>query len=178
MQNEVSWYAVYTRPRCEKKVSDLLARKGIEHYCPLNRVVKQWSDRKKTVHEPLFTSYVFIRIKEEEQLAVKQTHGVINLVHWLGKPAVIREEEIDAIKRFLNDHDNVQLERTDVNVNDRVRILTGPFIDQQGKVLEITNKLVKVQLPSLGFVLVAQVARESVKVVPVATVKDRQAIGI
>ena len=112
MTNDAVWYAVYTKPRWEKKVADLLARKGVEHYCPLNRVVRQWADRKKTVEEPLFKSYVFIRSTVAELLKVKQTDGVVNLVYWLGKPAVIRDEEIDTIKRFLADHENVQLERT------------------------------------------------------------------
>lgn len=167
MTNDALWYAVYTKPRWEKKVADLLARKGVEHYCPLNRVVRQWADRKKTVLEPLFKSYVFIRITAAELLRVKQTDGVVNLVYWLGRPAVIRNEEIETIKRFLNENENVQLEKTEVNVNDRVCILSGPFLDHQGKVIEVTNKLVKVQLPSLGYALVAQVARENVKVVPI-----------
>jgi transcription antitermination factor NusG len=174
MNNEAVWYAVYTKPRWEKKVADLLARKGVEHYCPLNRVVRQWADRKKTVLEPLFKSYVFIRSTAADLLKVKQTDGVVNLVYWLGKPAVIKDEEIDTIKRFLLDHDNVQLEKTEVSVNDRVCIITGPFLDQQGKVVEVTNKLVKVQLPSLGFALVAQVARESVKVVPMESISNKK----
>jgi transcription antitermination factor NusG len=177
MNNEAVWYAVYTKPRWEKKVADLLARKGVEHYCPLNRVVRQWADRKKTVLEPLFKSYVFIRITAADLLKVKQTDGVVNLVYWLGKPAVIKDEEIDTIKRFLQDHDNVQLEKTEVSVNDRVCIITGPFLAQQGRVVEVTNKIVKVQLPSLGFALVAQVARESVKVVPMETYV-KQVMGV
>jgi transcription antitermination factor NusG len=169
MNTQSQWYAVYTKPRWEKKVAGLFEKRGIEHYCPLNKVVRQWSDRKKTVLEPLFKSYVFINITAEELTKVRMTDGVVNLVYWLGKPAVIRNEEIDTIKRFLNDHENVVLEKTEVSVNDRVCIMTGPFLDQQGRVIEITNKLVKVQLPSLGFAMVAQVARESVKVIPIET---------
>src|SRR5665213_2110975 len=101
------WYAVYTKPRCEKKVADLLVKKNIENYCPLNRVQKQWSDRKKIILEPLFTSYVFVNINSSERLSVQQTYGVLNFVFWLNKPAVIRNEEIDIIKRFLNEHTNV-----------------------------------------------------------------------
>jgi len=80
LQNISRWYAVYTRPRWEKKVAGSLTRKKIENYCPFNRVLHQWSDRKKIVLEPLFTSYLFVRISGEEQLAVRQTEGVINFV--------------------------------------------------------------------------------------------------
>ena len=55
MSTEKKWYAVYTRPKWEKKVAELLSRKRIENYCPLNKSIKQWSDRKKTIFEPLFT---------------------------------------------------------------------------------------------------------------------------
>src|SRR5690242_2529438 len=114
MNKELKWYAVHTRQRWEKKVASLLEKKGIEQYCPLNKVLRQWSDRKKTVLEPLFTSYVFIRVAEADHLKVKQTEGVLSLVHWLGKPAVIKEEEIEVIRQFLTEYPNVQLEKAAV----------------------------------------------------------------
>jgi transcription antitermination factor NusG len=66
----VKWYAIYTRPRWEKKVNGLLEAKGIESYCPLNRVRRKWSDRIKTIEEPLFKSYVFVKIAEETRLSI------------------------------------------------------------------------------------------------------------
>jgi Transcription antiterminator len=157
------WFAVYTRSQCEKKVAALLAKKGIDHYCPLNKVVRQWSDRKKTILEPLFKSYVFVRIHEREALDVLKTDGVINFVHWLQKPAVIRDEEIDAIKQFMLQNENVQLEKTEVRVNDQVKIIYGPFIDRYGKVVEVEEKTVKLILPALGYALVVKVPKERVR---------------
>src|SRR5215831_13309437 len=104
MNEEPKWYAIYTRQRWEKKVTRLLEEKGIECYCPLNKTVRQWSDRKKVVAEPLFTSYVFVKTIEKMHNEVKGLSGVINLVYWLNKPAVIRDEEIDIIKCFLNEY--------------------------------------------------------------------------
>ncbi len=115
MFTEKKWYAVYTKSRCEKKVANQLSQKGIEYYCPLNRVQKQWSDRKKIIFEPLFNSYVFVKISSEEQLAVRQTSGILNFVYWLSKPAVIRNDEIEIIKQFLNEHSFVKLEKVKVN---------------------------------------------------------------
>src|SRR5574338_738083 len=157
MSENKKWFALYTRPRWEKKVAEVLTHKKIECYCPINKVVRQWSDRKKIVHEPLFTSYVFVRVADLELTSMRQTHGVINIVYWLGKPAVIRDNEIDIIKRFLNEHINIQLEKTPVNVNDRVRILGGPLMEMEGQVLSIKNKTVKVLLPSLGYMMYAEV---------------------
>jgi transcription antitermination factor NusG len=165
---KATWYALYTKPRWEKKVADLLTKKKIVNYCPLNRVQKQWSDRKKIVLEPLFKSYVFVCIPETRQLDIRQTDGVINFVYWLGKPAVIRDNEIDVIKRFLHDYENVQLEKAEVNLNDTVRVTHGPLLFMEGNVVEVKHKTVKVLLPSLGFTLVAEVDKthiEKVKLV-------------
>ena len=95
------WLAVYTRPRWEKKVNRLLTEKGLESYCPLNKVRRKWSDRMKVVEEPLFKSYVFVKVDNNDRIAVRMTNGAINFVYWDGKPAVIKEKEITAIKRFL-----------------------------------------------------------------------------
>jgi transcription antitermination factor NusG len=160
---EAKWFAVYTRPRWEKKVAELLAKRKIEHYCPLNRVQRQWSDRKKLVYEPLFTSYVFVNLTDKEHAIVLQTPGIINFVYWLGKPAVIRNEEITTIKQFLNEYSHVRLEKTQVNLNDHVRIINGPLMMRKGNIIEVRNSTVKVMLPSLGHALVAEVRKENIE---------------
>lgn len=165
MSETLNWYAVYTKPRWEKKVAELFTRKQLENYCPLNRVHKQWSDRKKIVLEPLFTSYVFVKIPTAEQLLVRQTEGVLNFVYWLSKPAVIREEEIDLIKRFLNEHDNVKVENNLVTVNDKVRVMNGPLMMREGSVVEVKHKTVKLSLPTLGYTLVAEVDKSNIELV-------------
>ncbi|MGZ8549558.1 MAG: UpxY family transcription antiterminator [Chitinophagaceae bacterium] len=159
------WYAVYTRPRWEKKVSEILTKKGIENYCPLNRVVRQWSDRKKVVNEPLFTSYVFVRTNEREHVQLKQTSGVINMVYWLKKPAIIRDVEIEMIQRFLNEHTNVKLEKTTVNVYDMVKVISGPLMEQEGQVIGLKNKTVKIILPSMGYMMCAEVEMINVELI-------------
>jgi transcription termination/antitermination protein NusG len=157
MKADLQWYAVYTKPCWEKKVAALLSQQQIEHYCPLQKVLRQWSDRKKIILEPLFKSYVFVRVAEKEKLPVRQTDGVLNFVNYLGKPAIIRDEEIDRVKQFLCDYKNVRLESMALNVNDHVRVLSGPFMMMEGNVLEVKRKTVRVLLPSLGFALTAEV---------------------
>jgi transcription antitermination factor NusG len=160
------WYAVYTKPRWEKKVAQLLTKKGIQNYCPINKVLKQWHDRKKWVEEPLFTSYVFVYLTPSEQAEVRKTAGVLNFVYWLGKPAVIRNNEIEVIQNFLSHHKDVKLERTRIKIEDNVQIIYGPLLHQQGKVLEVHQKTVKVLLPALGYAMVAQVDKNHVDVLP------------
>jgi transcription antitermination factor NusG len=151
------WYAVYTKPRWEKKVAGLLLHRGIESYCPLNKVRRRWSDRMKTIEEPLFKSYLFVRVDDSTRTAVRMTDGVINFVYWNGKPALIKDREISTIKRFLDEHENVMLQKKDVGINERVKVIAGPMMEAEGKVLEVKNKTVKVAIDSLGYVLVATI---------------------
>ena len=161
------WLALYTRPRWEKKVADTLEKKKIEVYCPQNKVKRQWSDRKKSVVEPLFTSYVFVNVAERDLPNILQTDGVLNFVYWLNKPAVIKNEEIDTIKRFLTEYDHVSVEKTSVSMHDRVRIINGPLMMWEGNVVEIRTNTVKLTLPSLGQTLVAELRKDNVDVIRV-----------
>lgn len=153
------WYAIYTRPRWEKKVNSLLVEKGVESYCPLNKVRRKWSDRLKIVEEPLFKSYVFVKISDGEKTEVRMTDGVINFVYWDKKPAIIKEKEIQTIRRFLDEHENIHVYPKELKLNDRVRITAGTLMDQEGKVLDVRHKVVKVAIDSLGYILVAYIER-------------------
>ena len=153
------WLALYSRPRWEKKVTQLLTEKGLETYCPLNKIRRKWSDRVKVVEEPLFKSYVFVKVSDEDRTTVRMTTGVVNFVYWDGKPAVIKEKEINAIRRFLNEYENVEVQPMDLKVAQKVKITTGPLMDKVGKVISIHHKTVKVAIDSLGYVLVAHIAR-------------------
>lgn len=159
------WYALYTHAKWEKKVSSILTKKKIDNYCPLNKVQRQWSDRKKIIFEPLFTCYVFVRVCEKERISVLETNGVLHYVSWQGKPAIIRDLEIEAIKNFLLEHSNVQLEKLHVDVNDKVRITHGAFMEHEGIVTEILGKNVRVALPSLGYIMTAEISKSHVEII-------------
>jgi len=138
-------------------VNGLLLQKGIESYCPLNKVRRKWSDRIKTIEEPLFKSYVFVKIAEEDRSKVRMTNGVVNFVYWNGKPAIIREKEIQTIRRFLDEYENVEVMKMEFEPEDRVRVIAGPMMDQEGKIIEVKNKTVKLCIDSLGYMLIAYI---------------------
>ena len=162
------WYAVYTKPRWEKKVNQLLAERGIERYCPLNKVSRKWSDRIKVIEEPLFKSYVFVKVNDDDRTHVRMTPGIINFVYWQGKPAVIKEKEINLIKRFLDEYESVEVRPIDLELNQRVKIISGPLMDHEGKLMQLKNKIAKVAIDSLGYVLIASIERSKL-----ASVKGR-----
>lgn len=165
MQSKKNWYVIYTKPKWEKKTTDLLLSAEVEAYCPLHKVIRQWSDRKKTMHLPLFTSYVFICTEKERLSYIKNIDGVINFVHWLGKPAIVKDEEIQVIKEFLSTHNNVEIQQSNVKVRDKIQILYGPFSEREGEIVALRNQMVKVSLPSLGYVLIAEVKMANVKLI-------------
>ena len=70
---------------------------------------------------------------------------------------MIRDREIHAIKLFLCEYENVSVIKTELKPNDRVRVLSGPMMDKEGKILEIKNKLARVAIESLGYTLVADI---------------------
>jgi transcription antitermination factor NusG len=161
MENkEVSkWFAIYTKPRWEKKVYKLLLENNFEAYCPIHKVRKKWSDRYKIVETPLFTSYVFVHVDEIMMSKVRLINGVLNFVYWNGKPAVVKDYEIDNIKKFLGEYENVEFATIDFKPEDNVLIAGGAFMDMEGKVLKELGNFVEIEIKSLGFKLVAKVEK-------------------
>jgi transcription antitermination factor NusG len=157
-----NWYAVYTKPRWEKKVYGLLAENGFEAYCPLNRVRKKWSDRLKWVEEPLFKSYVFVKVAEEEAAGVRMVNGVVNFVYWLGKPAIIRNKEIEVIHKFLSEYDEVQVVPLELRTDSRITIVQGALMDKKATVVKVLNNKVRVVIESIGYSLVATIDKSNV----------------
>ena len=150
------WYAVYTRPRYEKKVADSFLKKNLESYCPLNRAGSQWMGA-RIIYTALFTSYVFVRMEQRDLTEVKKVDGVINLVYWMGKPVVIRDIEIEMIRRFLSVHKNIQLEKTAVKATEMVKLIEAPLMThKEGEVIAVDASTATLYLPSLGFTLTAQ----------------------
>jgi len=156
-----NWYALYTKPRWEKKVFKVLIDRHFEAYCPLNKVRRKWSDRMKWVEEPLFKSYVFVRVDDKELSDVRAVNGVVNFVYWLGKPAVIKHKEIEVIRRFLNEYEEVEAIPLELNTDEKVMIRKGPFMDKEGKVMRVFNKRVQVVIESIGYRLVAMIDRSN-----------------
>lgn len=157
-----AWYAVYTKPRWEKKVHQLFRQKGLDTYCPMSKVRKQWSDRIKLVEEPLFTSYVFVKITPEDQARVRMIEGVVNFVYWCGKPAIIREDEITVIRKFLKEHQSVELVSLELRAGGQAVVQQGLFMNERGVVVKVLKNKVELRLERLGCALVATIDRSNV----------------
>lgn len=146
----MNWYVLYTKSRYEKAVADKLALSGLEVYCPLLKRKKLWSDRWKWVEEPLFRSYCFVCLEEKDRDSVFTVPGVVHYVYHCGKPATIREKEMDLLKNWLMQYDHDSIEAGNLNVSDRIRIRSGALMDKEAEVLESKGNYALLLLEDLG----------------------------
>ncbi len=155
---EPRWYALYTRPRFEKKVVELLLEQQYEAWLPLHKVVRQWSDRKKKVEVPLFNGYVFIRIPKNGIYEAVQTDGVARVVRFQGEPAPIRDDQIELIRKILIGPDAFEVTETSFTRGDLVRVTDGPLKGHEGRWVNWRGKKrVTIELDHIHHVLLVEV---------------------
>ncbi len=135
----MEWYALYTRPRHEKKVYEQLLEKQIEAFLPMVERVRQWKDRKKRVMMPLFNSYVFVHIDLKDRFDALRTKGVVRMVSFGGVPAAIPDWQIEQLRRLIEYPDTLQLEEY-LREGDWVEVVDGPFRGIKGRLREMRNE--------------------------------------
>lgn len=152
---EKQWLVVRIRPQWERIVyKQLQTWYSMEGWCPFKKVKRQYTDRVKLVETPVFKNYVFVLVGNyKEQVQVLKLDGVVDYVRYLGKPAVIREEEMAALKEFIDNYNNIQV--ISVQVGKVITIKNGIFKGQEGIVKDVFRKKVILELPALGFLLEA-----------------------
>lgn len=142
--NEKFWHALYVRSRCEKKVLSQLEQMDIQAYLPLVTVVKQWSDRRKKVEEPLFKSYVFVHSSDKQYIPILNVYGVVKFVTFEKKAVVVPENQILAIKKFVRDYERGEeykmMNDEELKVGQTVRIINGPMKGLTGRLETIRNQ--------------------------------------
>ncbi len=143
--NKSNWYVLYTTPRSEKRVKEKLEWNGIECYLPLHRSPRVWSDRVKLVDVPLFNSYIFVKCKDAEILSLIRINGVVRVIFYDGKPAVIREAEVEAIRMFIEEAQGKVL-----STGDEVEILAGSMKKKSGKIVKINKKYLILRIEQLA----------------------------
>ena len=163
MGNNKMWYAVRTKPKCERKVADLLAKKKLQSYYPCYNQVQYWQVKRKVHTVPLFTSLVFVQASENDYPMIKQIDGVTGILYWINKPAIISDEEIASIRCFLEQHNNIKLEKIPVSPDHEKKSKTNYAQFQPHGVINIINEH-KICLPSLGYALISEAMVENIKV--------------
>ena len=161
------WHALYVRSRFERKVFDQLQDIGVESYLPLITQIKQWSDRRKKVEEPLFKSYLFVRNNEKEYLAILNLTGVVKFVTFERKAVVVPENQIIAIKRYIDDYEQDKEDKAmrneDLKIGQMVRITHGPMQGLIGRLESVKDKRLVVYIEAVGQYLPVSIPRTKVE---------------
>lgn len=160
------WFAIYVKSRNEKKVFKSLNDIGIESFLPLITKIKQWSDRKKKVEEPLFNSYLFVNIPLSDYYKVLNVNGVVRFICFEKKPVEVPENQIEAIKKYICDTDihDVDYESINFKEGELVRIKSGQMKDLTGRFVEIKGKhRIMIEIEVVGQYLPINIARTNVE---------------
>jgi len=154
IDNNYRWYPVYTRSRAEKKAYEELTRKKISTYLPLRKSVKQWSDRKKIIEEPLIKSYLFVYISAKEYAEVLMTNGISRFIYFSGEIASIPDQQLIDLKLLLATETDLELIEHDIKTGEKVIIKAGPFKGMLAELVSIHNKQrIILRLQNMGFAI-------------------------
>ncbi|RPF73876.1 MAG: hypothetical protein CBE49_003720 [Rickettsiales bacterium TMED289] len=146
----MSWYVLHTKPRCEKKVEEELLSLGIHAYCPTRSEFRYWSDRKKRIEVPLLPSMVLVNVDDKHINRVFESSLVIRYMFWLGKRAIVRQSEIDILKKYLNGNYNIiNSKLLDIKVGDSFSL--SSFNNEKGIINRISNNNIWIYLKSIGY---------------------------
>ncbi len=162
-----NWYAVYTKTNREKKIVTSLSEQNITCYLPLQKSLRIWSDRKKWIEEPLFKSYVFIKVSYKEFFDVLSVPGVICYVSFGGKAQPIPEKQIEDIKIFVEqDKTEVSITKESIAPGTKAEVLYGPLKGVQGEIIKFNGKFrILIRIPMMGYSLHANIAKDEIRVI-------------
>lgn len=167
-----SWYAVYTKSNFEKRIHSKLKATSIEAYLPLRKEVRQWSDRKKAVEEPLIKSYLFVKIAQKDYSRVLSIPGVVKFISFSDEPVVIPEYQIDIIKRLLADADDLEISSENFEPGDPIEIIGGKLMGLTGQLIEVRgSKKVVIRIDQLDRSLLINISSKYLRRKQLAGVK-------
>ena len=163
--SDYHWYAVYVKSRAEKKAQTELQFKEIETFLPLQRKLRQWSDRKKWVEMPLISGYLFVRISRKEYDSVLQSNYVVSYVRFEGTAAMIPDNQIDYLKLMLKqDNLDIEITRESFEIGQMIEVIAGPLIGLRGKLVRIKGKnKVAIELEQLGYSALVEIIAENIR---------------
>ena len=146
----MNWYVLHTKPRCEKKVEEQLLSIGINAYCPTRSEFKLWTDRKKKIYKPVLPSMVLVNIDDKDINRVFESPLVVRYMFWMGKRAVVRQSEVDILKKYLDgSYKLINSNSQSINVGDDLNLPS--FNNEKGIVSRISNNNIWIYLKSIGY---------------------------
>ena len=148
----MSWFAAKTKHGGEFKALKFFNSIGVNSYVPSYQTKRIWSDRVKKVTVPAINGYVFFELPKLNFDLININPFTKNIVKSNGVPAIIKENEIATMKRYLNG-ELLKAERNFYN-GQNIKICSGPFVFKKGTVNKVRDNKIVVNLESLNISLV------------------------
>ncbi|WP_308990383.1 UpxY family transcription antiterminator [Mariniflexile litorale] len=151
----MNWYVLYVKSKQEFKVQDYLNKLDLEleAFCPYRIELKQWSDRKKKIAVPLISSIVLIKTKEINRDKVFSVPGTIRYLFWLGKPAIVKEFEVEQLLSISHNENIISHEVEEIKLGKHIDLTRFGFSNRTGVIQRVSNNVFWVVLESLGYTL-------------------------
>lgn len=161
---EEKWYALYTRPRAEKQIYQRLLESGVETYLPLQKTIRQWSDRKKVIEKPLLSSYLFVKTHPKNFPVVYKTYGVVKFVSFEGQPVSIPQKQIDTLRLIIDSNADIEVSSENFAKGDNVEVIAGALSGLTGELIKIgTHNRFVVRIDRLDQNLILKIPRTFLK---------------
>lgn len=132
------WYAVWTRSRHEKSVSEHFSGKAVEYFLPVYSAVRRWKNGDHRIELPLFPGYTFVRIQLKDRAEILKTAGVVCLVGFGGSPSPLEDQEIESLRQALTAGIGTA-PHPYITVGRRVQITSGPLAGREGLLVRRKN---------------------------------------
>lgn len=143
------WYVLVVRPNWELKVSKALSQLGYENYIPTVQQKRQWSDRVRTITVPVIRGYAFVRLEEKQRGLLFGLPGLQRFLFYNGKPALLPDQEIQALSSALKNANKITVENT-LRPGDIYVLETGHFKGKEAVVTQVRKHQIKLLLKELG----------------------------
>ena len=163
-KEQAQWRVLYTKPRAEKKAFESLNEKGYCVYLPCITVVRQWSDRKKKIQEPLVRSYLFVFCKAHQINEAVTDVSIVGVVRFNGRAAIVRDAEMETLRRVEAGKDNVEIVAQKLTAGQKALIKTGTLKGLSGILIEYRGShRVALEIESLGCNLLVEVPAANIE---------------
>ena len=172
-----NWYALYAKPNSEKSILKKLVANNIECYLPLKKTLRQWTDRKKWIEEPLFRCYLFVRCSNIEYFEVLKIKGAKHFVGNGNQPQPIPEKQMENIKALIEQAEReVEVSYENIKKGTKAEVLIGPLKGIKGEIVRLKGRSrLVIRLISMGVCLHVDIAKDEIK--PIVNKKSEKILN-
>lgn len=159
----MDWYVAFTKPQCEARVAEGLARIGVETYHPVIKVSVRRRHVRRIIERPLFPRYLFADGFSFDQ---RRIDGLFGFISTAGSPVKIAGSVVDEIRDRVAAGEFDVRKRKRFAVGMRAKILDGPFEGITGQVETANERRVTLLIECLSGRVPVSIAVEQLRAIP------------